>query len=319
MRQITPPRRALIWLVLRCVFVCFLLSCGRGTVAEEATTDEMVHVNLAIHASTLLLGVSDAVVSDIVVRRLECPGAEEPLDYKLQLIPSEKIFVLNEQRKAIEGCQLQLQEVTVAWKELSVVFNVIGEQKLTAEGLYEGRLENSSRSASLYFSMPGRVSAGTPRDIFWSVNVAYSDSKSQPFPNIAQAREEGTDSLALSLSQFEDRGVLNSIWREFGVTLSCTGAHALGVCNGYELLGTTARLVLQSGLDVSVAEQIRAQGKTPDLRFTAGLTHLVGSGLRFTIAVPHEWFGQKLYLIVMRGQGYSVFDVAPDKIVSQSQ
>jgi hypothetical protein len=70
---------------------------------------------------------------------------------------------------------------------------------------------------------------------------------------------------------------------------------------------------------VSVAEQIRAQGKTPDLRFTAGLTHLVGSGLRFTIAVPHEWFGQKLYLIVMRGQGYSVFDVAPDKIVSQSQ
>jgi len=112
----------------------------------------------------------------------------------------------------------------------------------------------------------------------------------------------------------EDRGVVNTIWREFGISLSCGAKQTLGTCNGYDLMGLTARLVLQSDVDTGVAQQIRYQGGLSSLQFTAGLTHLVGSGLRFTIEMPLAYFGQKLFLILMKGQAYTVFAVSPELV-----
>lgn len=154
--------------------------------------------------------------------------------------------------------------------------------------------------------MPYKLGTAVERNVFWSVNVSYIDDKMRLFPIVAEAREANVKPLGLTISSLEDRGIVNSIWREFGVSLSCGAVQNLGSCNGYDLMGLTARLALQSEVDIGSAQQIRYQGGLNNLLFTAGLTHLVGSGLRFTAVMPLAYFGQKLYLIVMRGQSYTV-------------
>lgn len=303
-----------------CIAVALFVAaaCGRKSSTTEEQSLDNVHVNFYLHASTMLLGVSDAQVSEITVQRSGCADNADPIDYNLKIIPSEKLFVLNEQRSVLEGCVLQIRAMKLTWKDLTVEFKVSKEQ-LTASQTFEAVLANSSKSAFVNLSMPYKMSTAVERNVFWSVNLSYVDDKIRLFPIVAEAREPGVDSLGLAISSLEDRGVVNTIWREFGVSLSCGALQSLGTCNKYDLLGLTARLVLQKDIDLGVAQQIRYQGGLNDLLFTAGLTHLVGSGVRFTMAMPVAYFGQKLYLVVMRGQGYAVFDVQPGTVPSASK
>ncbi|MEN9810338.1 MAG: hypothetical protein RLZZ488_1905 [Pseudomonadota bacterium] len=304
------------FLLLFCLL--FLLACGRKDTGNQATEDDNVHVNFVVRASTMLLGVTDAQISEITIQRLNCPVAGEPVDYQLKFIPSDKMFVLNEQRAVIEGCDLRVRKVTVIWKELQVEYSTFKEQQTSAQ-TFETVLANPSKNAFLNVVMPYKLSVAVERNVFWSMNVSYTDSKSILFPIVAEAREASVKPLGLSISSLEDRGVVNSIWREFGVSLSCGAVQSLGTCNAYELMGLRARIVKQSDVDIGVAEQIRFQGSTNNLLFTAGLTHLLGSGLRFTIAMPLAYFGEKLYLILTRGQGYTVFDLRPELIPAAPQ
>ncbi len=302
------------------LFVCSLsFGCGRkdAATAEEQSVDN-VHVSFFVHASTMLLGVTDAQITEVTVQRSACPTDPEAVDYVLKFIPSDKMFVLNEQRSIIEGCTLQVRAIKLAWKELVVEYKLFKEQ-ITASQTYEAVLANSSKTAFLNVSMPYKLGTAVERNVFWSVSVSYIDDKMRLFPIVAEARETNVKPLGLTISSLEDRGIVNSIWREFGVSLSCGAVQNLGSCNGYDLLGLTARIVLQSDVDIGSAQQIRYQGGLNNLLFTAGLTHLVGSGLRFTAVMPLAYFGQKLYLILIRGQGYTVFDLPAGLIPSAGQ
>jgi hypothetical protein len=292
-----------------------LAGCGQNqkTAAEEEQTDN-IHINLLVRPSTMLLGVTDAQITELTIQRSACPYDSEAMDYVIKLVPSEKLFVLNEQRAAIEGCTLQVRAMKLSWKELVVDYKVVKEQT-TGSQTFEAVLANSSNSAFLNVSMPHKLGTAVERNVFWSVNVSYIDTKTRLFPIVAEARENGVKPLGLSVSSLEDRGIVNSAYREFGVSLSCGAVQSLGTCNSYELMGTTARIVLQTDVDVGSAQQIRFQGGQSQFLFTSGLTHLVGSGLRFMIVMPLAYFGQKLYLIVMRGQGYTVFGL-PAGLVS---
>lgn len=305
-----------------CFFLlsCILLqlACGKKVIDTQITDDDNVHINFSARASTMLLGVTDAQISEITVQRLNCPEAGEPVDYLLRVIPSEKLFVLNEQRALIEGCELRVRKLKLVWKELQVEFTTLREQQTSAQ-TFETVLANPSKNAFLNVVTPYKLSIAIERNIFWSMNVSYTDSRIRLFPIVAEAREANVKPLGLSISSLEDRGEVNSIWREFGLSLSCGAVQSLGTCNDYELMGLRARIVPQSDVDIGVAEQIRFQGSTNNLLFTAGLTHILGSGLRFTIALPLAHFGQKLYLILTRGQGYTVFDLQPELIPAAPQ
>jgi hypothetical protein len=293
----------------------FSASCGqKGTAAAGEESSDNIHLNFFVHPSTMLLGVTDAQITELTVQRSACPVESEPVDYVLKLVPSEKMFVLNEQRSALEECTLQLRALKLTWKELVVDYKIIKEQT-TASQTFEAVLANSSNSAFLNVTMPYKLGTAVDRNVFWSVNVSYIDTKTRLFPVVAEARESGVKSLGLTISRLEDRGIVNSTMREFGVSLSCGAVQSLGTCNSYELMGMTARIALQSDVDLSSAQQIRFHGAQSQYLFTSGLTHLVGSGLRFTVVMPLAYFGQKLYLIIMRGQGYTVFDL-PAGLVS---
>lgn len=301
------------------IFLPFILNgCGQKKSEADIPNSENIHVNFSLQISTLLLGVSDAQITEMTIQKSQCPDASEPLDYQLKFIPSNKNFVLNEQRSFIEGCTLQIRGIKVAWKELTVEYKLLNEVNTAAKS-YEAVLSNSSQSSFIYVTMPTQVGTAIERDVFWSLNVSYLDAKSRLFPVVAEAREPGVEPLGLAISALEDRGVVNSIWRELGISLACIGAQSFGTCNQYGLIGLTARIVLQSQVDKSVAQQIRYQGALNDLLFTSGLTHLAGSGLRFTLEMPTSVFGQPLYLIVMRGQGYSVFELPPGLIPSTAK
>lgn len=113
---------------LGCLMLCICLlalGCGRkdASTAEEQSTDN-VHISFFVHASTMLLGVTDAQITEVTVQRSACPADPEPLDYVLKFIPSDKMFVLNEQRSIIEGCTLQVRAIKLAWKELVVEYKL---------------------------------------------------------------------------------------------------------------------------------------------------------------------------------------------------
>ncbi|MEN9529094.1 MAG: hypothetical protein RI932_967 [Pseudomonadota bacterium] len=292
--------------------------CGKKSAGGESESNETLHLSLSARASTMLLGVTDAAVSEITLQRFNCPSSPEPTDYVLGLVQADKTFVLNEERSILEGCSLKVRNVKVKWKELTASFDAI-KDNLTTSGTSETVLANASKSAFLNVVLPAKVGVAVDKNLFWSLNISYVDNKTRLFPLVAEAREPEVASLGLSVSRLEDRGVANSIWREFGISLSCAAPQAFGTCNGIDLMGVRARFVLQADVDTSVAAQIRYQGGLNDLQFTSALTHLVGSGLRFTLNMPVGYFGQRLYLIVMRGQSYSVFAVAPELVPTANQ
>jgi hypothetical protein len=307
MSKINPsPPSLLIFLLM--VLQLIAAACGQKDKAADESSADNVHVNLFVRPSTMLLGVTDAQITELTIQRSACPNDAEPLDYVLQLVSGEKMFVLNEQRSVLEECTLQLRALKLKWKGLTVGYKLIKEQT-TASQTFEAVLANSSNSAFLNISMPYKIGTAVDRNIFWSVNVSYIDTKTRLFPIAAEARENGVKPLGLTVSSLEDRGILNSTLREFGVSLSCGAEQNLGTCNSYELMGMTARIALQSDVDTGSAQQIRFHGSALQNLFTSGLTHLVGSGLRFTVVMPLAYFGQKLYLILMNGQGYTVFDL----------
>jgi len=314
-----------MWLCLRPLkFVLFsawfalLSGCGKKANTEESESLETLHLSVTVRASTMLLGVSDAAISEITLQRFNCPSSSEPIDYVLNLVEADKAFVLNEERSVLEGCSLKVRNVKIKWKELTASFDAV-KGATTAAGTSETVLSNSSKSAFLNAVLPAKVGVAVEKNLFWSLNVSYVDNKSRLFPVVAEAREPEVASLGLSVSRLEDRGVVNTIWREFGVSLSCGAAQTFGTCNGIDLMGVKARFVLQSDVDTGVAAQIRYQGGLNDLQFTSALTHLVGSGLRFTLNMPVGNFGQPVYLILMRGQSYSVFAVAPESVPTANQ
>lgn len=300
------------------VLLCISFACGSKVSSDEEDDSETLHLSFSLHASTMLLGVTDALVSELTLQRFNCPTDPEPIDYGLNLVQADKVFVLNERRDVLEGCSLRVRNVKLNWKELTVVFTSIKDSS-TSSGTIETVLANSSKTAFLNVVIPSKVGEAVDKNLFWPMVMSYVDSKSRLFPVVVEARETGVASLGLSISRLEDRGVVNSIWREFGVSLSCGGPQTLGTCNGSDLMGLTARLVLQSDVDTSVAEQIRYQGGIDQLLFKAGLTHLVGSGLRFTLNAPISYFGQRMYLILMKGQRYTVFEVAPELVPTANQ
>jgi hypothetical protein len=309
--------KTLFILAAACVSL-FAISCGKKAVSESSEPSETLHVHFSIHASTMLLGVTDAQVSEITVQRFNCPDASEATDYVLSLVQAEKSFVLNEAREVLEGCSLKIRNIKLKWKELTASFDSLKENA-TGSGTSETVLANSSKSAFLNVITPAKVGMAVEKNLFWPMNISYIDSKIRLFPVVAEAREPNVASLGLSVSTLEDRGVVNSIWREFGISISCGGAQTFGTCNGSNLMGLTARFVLKSDIDLGVASQIRYQGGLNDLLFTSGVTHLVGSGLRFTLNMPTAYFGQQLYLVLMKGQSYTVFEVLPELVPTANQ
>lgn len=307
---------AAVW-ILPCLAL-LLTSCGKKATTTEDEVGDTLHLSFSVHASTMLLGVTDAVISEITVQRLKCPLDSEPTDYILSAVQAEKNFVLNEKRSTLEGCSLRVRNVKLKWKDLTASFDALKDTN-TDSSTTETVLANSSKTAFLNVVIPTKVGVAVDKNLFWPMNISYIDNKSRLFPIVAEAREPGVPSLGLSVSRLEDRGVVNSIWREFGVSLSCGGPQTLGTCQGSDLMGLTARLVLQSDVDSTVAEQIRYQGGVNNLLFTAGLTHLVGSGLRFTLNSPTAYFGQRMYLIIMKGQRYTMFEVLPESVPTANQ
>ncbi|MEY4064493.1 MAG: hypothetical protein RIR26_701 [Pseudomonadota bacterium] len=294
----------------------FATSCGqKKTTSGAAETPETLHVNLSVHPSTMLLGAPDTLISEVTIQRFSCPDASDPVDYSLKQVQSEKVFVLNESRAVLEGCSLRIRSIKLTSGKLTFKFDAAKDQ-FTAVGTSETVLSNSAQNAFLNAVIPTKVPLASEKNIFWPLMVSAVDSTERLFPLMVEAREAGVPSLGLSVSHINDRGTLNTTWREFGVALSCGAPSALGSCNGQLLRGMTARMVLQSDVDLGSADQIRLRGSLNDFLFTAGLSHLLGSGLRFTLTLPLSQFGQPQYLIVMKGRSYSVFKVLPDSVPS---
>lgn len=297
-------------------WLLFLSACGTAPTEEQAKDDdEILHVNLSPRASTMLFDSADAQISEIKIQRFSCPDGSEPVDYTLRQVAAEKVFILNEKRTVLVGCSLRLRGMTLTLNRIVVSFDAIKDQMTTA-GTSETILANSGRTTFLNSVVPSKIPSGAEKNIFWPLIVSYVDTKTRLFPLEVEAREPGVAGLGMVISRLEDRGTVNGVWREFGVSLSCLAPQLLGSCNSISFAGMTARFALQSDVDLGDAQKIRAQGGLFDQLFTAGLTHYVGSGLRFTLTTPLAFFGQPLYLIVMKGQSYSVFSVAAGSVPS---
>lgn len=308
----------LTWLALIMIAKFTLSSCGNNEASKTSLLNSKVHLNFYIHQTTMLLGVSDASVSEITIQRFNCPEEPSTFDYTLNFIDSEKVFILNEEQKMVEGCSLRVTKVKAVWKERIYEFALLNEV-FTSVGTVETVLANSSKTAFLNSVLPAKLGFALDRDFSLPLTLSYIDTQSRQFPLVATSREPGVTELGLTISRLEDRGVVNNSWREFGVSLSCAGPYELGFCNGIETQGLTARLALKSDVDINDAEQIRFHGGLASNLFRSGLTHLIGSGLRFTLNTPTEYYGRSMYLILMKGKRYSVFEVAPDLVAAANQ
>jgi hypothetical protein len=300
------------------LLLCLKLGCGKKSSEADSESSQTLHLSLSVRPSTMLLGVNDASISELTVQRYNCPSSAEQTDYVLAPVEADKTFVLNEERTILEGCSLRVRNVKIKWKELTVSFSAV-KDATTAAATTETVLANPSQSAFLNVVMPAKVGVAVDKNLFWSMNLSYIDNKTRLFPVVAEAREPGVAALGLTISRLEDRGTVNTIWREFGVSLSCGAPQTFGTCNDLDLMGIKARFVLQKDVDTGVAAQIRYQGGLNDLQFTSALTHIVGSGLRFTLNMPVSYFGQPLFLILMKDQSYTVFAVAPGSIPTANQ
>lgn len=294
--------------------VVILLTCGKSEKQEE--TESTVHI--ALHPSFTMPLPSGFRLKEIGLRRVDCDFQDESIEHALELLRDDEIFVFNVPENEIAQCGLLLRRVLISDGSNEITFG-IESQVRTEQGLREILLKQENGTAGLTVTIPDRTEPSVERNTDWPVNFAYIESRDGLYPRVATEPNSELKSFHFNLAAIEDKGVVATSWREYGITLTCDGWARFLSCAGSDLTRLLARLVRVSDIEIESPGQVRAALAQSSLQFESTISHFIGSGLRFTVLFPLSWQAEELYLIVGRNEGYNVFKINQDLVATANQ
>lgn len=296
------------------IFSAVLMHCGTKTPTEEP--EDMVHI--ALHPSFSMPLPEGYSLKEIGLRRVDCASQDDNLEHSLELLRDDGVFVFNVPSSEISECGLLVRRVLISSETESVVFN-IENHKRTEQGTREVTLTQDGGDAGLTVVLPEKNELSVARNTDWPLNFAYTTNRNGLYPRVASEANNQSKVYQFNLSAIEDKGVVATSWREYGVTLSCDSWAQFLACDGADLTRFLARLVRVSDVDIESPAQVRSALAQSSLQFESTISHFIGSGLRFTILFPLSWQNEDLYLIVGRNEGYNVFKINQDLVSAANQ
>jgi len=257
-------------------------------------------------------------LKEIGLRRVDCEFQDESVEHALELLRDDEIFVFNVPEKEIAECGLLVRRVVLTNGSQDLTFT-IDSQVRTEQGVREVLLKQEGSDSGMTVTLPEKIDLSIERNTDWPMNVAFIENREGLYPKVASEVGSDSKSIRFNLAAIEDKGVVATSWREYGVTLTCDGWAQFLACGGAELTRFIARLVRVSDIELESPTQVRLALAQTSLQFESTLSHFIGSGLRFTILFPTAWQTEDLYLIVGRNEGYNVFKIDQELVSAANQ
>ncbi|MEY2986927.1 MAG: hypothetical protein RJB13_448 [Pseudomonadota bacterium] len=294
--------------------VLFLLTCGTAT--DNQTPESTAHI--ALYPSFSMPLPSQFRLKEIGVRRVDCEFQDESVEQSLELLRDDEIFIFNVPENEISECGLLVRRVVITDDTQELTF-AIDSQTRTEQGVREVLLKQVNGSSGMTVTLPDKTEISVDRNTDWPLSLAFIENLEGLYPRVATQSSSDSKNYQFNLAAIEDKGVVATSWREYGVTLTCDGWAQFLACAGAELTRFIARLVRVSEVDIESPAQVRTALAQTSLQFESTLSHFIGSGLRFTILFPTSWQTEDLYLIVGRNEGFNVFKIDQDLVSAANQ
>jgi hypothetical protein len=291
-----------------------LLTCGKA--AEEVDPEPTVHI--ALYPSFSMPLPDQFQLKEIGLRRVDCAFQDESLEHSIEILRDDELFVFNVSENEISECGLLVRRVVISNASQELIFT-IDSQTRTEQGVREVLLKQENGSAGITVTLPEKTDISVARNTDWPMSVAYIENLEGLYPRVSSQVSTDAQSYQFSLAAIEDKGVVATSWREYGVTLTCDGWSQFLACAGSELTRFIARLVRVSDVDIDSPAQVRTALANTSLQFESTISHFIGSGLRFTVLFPLSWQTEDLYLIVGRNDGYNVFKIKQDLVSTANE